>query len=92
MCVCSFGFCEKDEYIDKASYQPIGHYGNGFKSGSMRLAEDAIVFTICKGTGGCEGSAGIGFLSRTYLEAIKADSVIVPILQYSLRGSILSDA
>ncbi|PVD28371.1 hypothetical protein C0Q70_10958 [Pomacea canaliculata] len=82
----SFGFCEKDEYIDKASYQPIGHYGNGFKSGSMRLADDAIVFTICKGTGGCEGSAGIGFLSRTYLEAIKADSVIVPILQYSLRG------
>ncbi|KAH9504466.1 MORC CW-type zinc finger protein 3 [Bulinus truncatus] len=37
----SFGYCEKDE-LKKKSHLPIGHYGNGFKSGSMRLGKDAL--------------------------------------------------
>uniref|UniRef100_A0A2C9L6C5 CW-type domain-containing protein n=1 Tax=Biomphalaria glabrata TaxID=6526 RepID=A0A2C9L6C5_BIOGL len=73
----SFGFCEKDKF-QKVSHLPIGKYGNGFKSGSMRLGKDALVFTRDKKT------AGVGFLSQTYLEDIKADSVVVPILNYSL--------
>ncbi|GFS21431.1 MORC family CW-type zinc finger protein 3 [Elysia marginata] len=64
----SFGFCEKDIYESNASHQPIGHYGNGFKSGSMRIGTDALVFTRS------EHSASIGFLSQTYLKATKAES------------------
>lgn len=26
-------------------HKPVGHYGNGFKSGSMRLGKDALVLT-----------------------------------------------
>ncbi|CAL1548813.1 unnamed protein product [Lymnaea stagnalis] len=74
----SFGYCDKDTYNNGESYKPVGLYGNGFKSGSMRLGKDALVFSQCS------QSACIGLLSQTYLEAIGADSVIVPILEYSL--------
>ncbi|XP_012943141.1 MORC family CW-type zinc finger protein 4 isoform X2 [Aplysia californica] len=74
----SFGFCEKDVYERTGSHMPIGHYGNGFKSGSMRIGKDALVFTRCR------ESASVGFLSQTYLAAIRADSVQVPILTYRL--------
>ncbi|CAL1546175.1 unnamed protein product [Lymnaea stagnalis] len=67
----SFGFCEKDIYERQGSHQPIGHYGNGFKSGSMRLGQDALVFTRC------QRSASIGFLSQTYLKAIQTDLLFV---------------
>ena len=26
-------------------HKPVGHYGNGFKSGSMRLGRDALVLS-----------------------------------------------
>ncbi|BFZ09150.1 hypothetical protein BsWGS_12189 [Bradybaena similaris] len=74
----SFGFCEKEIYEKQGSHQPIGHYGNGFKSGSMRIGQDALVFTRC------QKSACIGFLSQTYLAAMQSDSVVVPILEYRL--------
>ncbi|PWA22271.1 hypothetical protein CCH79_00012590 [Gambusia affinis] len=45
----SFGFTEKGS--GKASQQAIGLYGNGFKSGSMRLGRDALIFTK---NGGCQ--------------------------------------
>ncbi|KYO38123.1 hypothetical protein Y1Q_0007245 [Alligator mississippiensis] len=38
----SFGFTDK---AAKKNHPSIGVYGNGFKSGSMRLGKDAIVFT-----------------------------------------------
>uniref|UniRef100_A0A3B4GHM2 Morc S5 domain-containing protein n=1 Tax=Pundamilia nyererei TaxID=303518 RepID=A0A3B4GHM2_9CICH len=68
----SFGFTEKGS--GRASQQAIGVYGNGFKSGSMRLGRDALIFTK---NGGCQT---VGMLSQTYLESIKAQAVIVPIL------------
>lgn len=58
-------------------------YGNGFKSGSMRIGDDAIVFTREK------ESAGIGLLSQTYLKATMAETVFVPMLQYTVPGHIL---
>ncbi|WAR07687.1 MORC3-like protein [Mya arenaria] len=60
---------------------PIGYYGNGFKSGSMRLGTDALVFTRCM------GSTSVGFLSQTYLKAIGADSVLVPIVTWNISGA-----
>ncbi|XP_059150148.1 ATPase MORC2A-like isoform X2 [Physella acuta] len=74
----SFGFCEKDIYERQGSHQPIGHYGNGFKSGSMRIGNDALVFTRS------QRSASIGFLSQTFLKSIQTDCVVVPILEYRL--------
>ncbi|KAL8190541.1 UNVERIFIED_CONTAM: MORC CW-type zinc finger protein 3 [Gekko kuhli] len=38
----SFGFSDK---VTMNGHVPVGLYGNGFKSGSMRLGKDAIVFT-----------------------------------------------
>ncbi|XP_062862001.1 MORC family CW-type zinc finger protein 3-like isoform X2 [Trichomycterus rosablanca] len=73
----SFGFSNKTTIKGHA---PVGQYGNGFKSGSMRLGRDAIVFskradTMC-----------VGLLSQTYLEDIKAENVIVPIITFTPTG------
>lgn len=68
----SFGHCEKVETGDGQA--PIGHYGNGFKSGSMRVGRDAVVFT-------CDGKTRtVALLSQSYLEAIKAQEVLVPMV------------
>ncbi|XP_070692754.1 MORC family CW-type zinc finger protein 3 [Pempheris klunzingeri] len=77
----SFGFTEKGS--GKASQQAIGVYGNGFKSGSMRLGRDALIFTK---NGGCQT---VGMLSQTYLENIKAQAVIVPIVPFSQQTKSL---
>ncbi|XP_059201447.1 MORC family CW-type zinc finger protein 3 [Centropristis striata] len=77
----SFGFTEKG--IGRASQQAIGVYGNGFKSGSMRLGRDALIFTK---NGGCQT---VGMLSQTYLENIKAQAVIVPIVPFNQQTKSL---
>ncbi|XP_015258021.1 PREDICTED: MORC family CW-type zinc finger protein 3 [Cyprinodon variegatus] len=72
----SFGYSDK---IALNGLEPIGIYGNGFKSGSMRLGKDAIVFSKSK-TVSC-----IGMLSQTYLEMIDAKQIIVPIISFKNR-------
>ncbi|XP_038172993.1 MORC family CW-type zinc finger protein 4 isoform X1 [Arvicola amphibius] len=73
----SFGFTDK---VIKKSQCPIGVFGNGFKSGSMRLGKDALVFT----KNGC--TLTVGLLSQTYLECIQAQAVIVPIVPFSQQN------
>ena len=73
MSVFSFGYCEKVCIDDD---HPVGRYGNGFKSGSMRLGSDTIVFTINA------SSMSIGLLSQTFLKDIGSDTVLVPIVSY----------
>ncbi|XP_058653470.1 MORC family CW-type zinc finger protein 3 [Onychostoma macrolepis] len=77
----SFGFTEKGS--SKSSHQPIGVYGNGFKSGSMRLGRDALIFTK---NGGCQS---VGMLSQSFLQAIKAQAVIVPIAPFNQQTKTL---
>nr|XP_019942068.1 PREDICTED: MORC family CW-type zinc finger protein 3-like [Paralichthys olivaceus] len=77
----SFGFTDKGS--GKASQQAIGLYGNGFKSGSMRLGRDALIFTK---NGGCQT---VGMLSQTYLENIKAQAIIVPIVPFNQQTKSL---
>ncbi|NWU64599.1 MORC3 protein, partial [Pterocles burchelli] len=67
----SFGFSEKSVMNGRV---PVGLYGNGFKSGSMRLGKDAIVFTKNGET------MSVGLLSQTFLEVTKAEHVMVPIV------------
>lgn len=62
---------------------PVGLYGNGFKSGSMRLGKDAIVFTKN------EDAMSVGMLSQTFLEVTKAEHVIVPIISLNKKHILL---
>jgi len=78
----SFGHCDKVEDAE-SGYKPIGHYGNGFKSGSMRLGTDALVFTKDVDT------LTVGFLSQTFLKKINADEVLVPMTTFDQHGKII---
>ena len=64
-------------------HKPVGQYGNGFKSGSMRIGRDAVVFTKTDET------MSIGMLSQTYLEAIEAETILVPIITWKRSTNIL---
>ncbi|GCC25432.1 MORC family CW-type zinc finger protein 3a [Chiloscyllium punctatum] len=78
----SFGFSDK---VPINGHAPVGLYGNGFKSGSMRLGKDAIVFTKNGET------SSVGFLSQTYLDAIKAENVVVPIVSFNSNKKLISE-
>ncbi|XP_006862627.1 PREDICTED: MORC family CW-type zinc finger protein 3 [Chrysochloris asiatica] len=77
----SFGFSDK---VTVSGHVPVGLYGNGFKSGSMRLGKDAIVFTK-NGE-----SMSVGFLSQTYLEDIKAEHVVVPLVAFNNQRQMIN--
>uniref|UniRef100_A0A8C4YYF5 Morc S5 domain-containing protein n=1 Tax=Gadus morhua TaxID=8049 RepID=A0A8C4YYF5_GADMO len=62
----SFGYSDKKVVKGK---QPIGIYGNGFKSGSMHLGQDAIVLSKS------ENDLCVGMLSQTYLERTGASEI-----------------
>ncbi|XP_069569704.1 MORC family CW-type zinc finger protein 3a [Brachyistius frenatus] len=72
----SFGYSDKPVMN---GVEPIGIYGNGFKSGSMRLGKDAIVFSKSRST------SCVGMLSQTYLEKIGAEQIVVPIVCFEER-------
>ncbi|KAL3161926.1 hypothetical protein ABBQ38_009009 [Trebouxia sp. C0009 RCD-2024] len=76
-----FGHSDKKE-VD--GHRPIGKYGSGFKSGSMRLGQDALVLT--KHT----ASQSVGFLSQTFLKAAKAEEILVPMISWNLDGQRLN--
>ncbi|KAM3837701.1 MORC family CW-type zinc finger protein 3 isoform 1-T1 [Vipera latastei] len=76
----SFGFSDK---VTLNGHVPVGLYGNGFKSGSMRLGKDAIVFTK-------NGDVmSVGLLSQTFLELTKAEHVIVPIISLNKSRKVM---
>ena len=80
MTVC-LSIYDRSASCDKAMCRrPLEKYGNGFKSGSMRLGRDVIVFTKSKET------KSIGLLSPTYLAGIKKDTVLVPIVTWKRRS------
>ncbi|XP_027192262.1 protein MICRORCHIDIA 6-like isoform X3 [Cicer arietinum] len=76
-CCMSFGFS------DKKSKYAIGQYGNGFKTGSMRLGADAIVFSCHMND--MVYTKSIGLLSYTYLMRAKLDRIVVPMVSYKLN-------
>ncbi|KAG8450172.1 hypothetical protein GDO86_002707, partial [Hymenochirus boettgeri] len=76
----SFGFSDK---VTVHGHVPVGLYGNGFKSGSMRLGKDAIVFTKN------ESGMHVGMLSQSYLESIHAEHVIVPIISFNKHKQMI---
>jgi hypothetical protein len=68
----SFGFSDKNSKLS------IGQYGNGFKTSSMRLGADAIVFSRHLNNGILTQS--IGLLSYTFLMQTHLDRIVVPMV------------
>ncbi|GAB4845779.1 Protein MICRORCHIDIA 4 [Ancistrocladus abbreviatus] len=64
----------------------IGQYGNGFKTSTMRLGADVIVFSRCVGKDGKSSTQSIGLLSYTFLRSTGKEDIVVPILDYEKRG------
>ncbi|KAG5626127.1 hypothetical protein H5410_011345 [Solanum commersonii] len=75
----SFGFS------DKKSASTIGQYGNGFKTSSMRLGADVIVFSRCKKNRKLTQS--IGLLSQTFLTRAGLDRIVVPLLDFEFSAA-----
>ncbi|CAK9161778.1 unnamed protein product [Ilex paraguariensis] len=75
----SFGFSEKK------MKSAIGQYGNGFKTSSMRLGADVIVFT--RHLEKRKVTQSIGLLSYTFLRKTSHDRVVVPLVDYELDAS-----
>ncbi|KAG2332969.1 hypothetical protein Bca52824_004149, partial [Brassica carinata] len=56
----------------------IGQYGNGFKTSTMRLGADVIVFSRCPGKDGDSFTQTIGLLSYTFLKSTGKEDIVVP--------------
>ncbi|EOA19566.1 hypothetical protein CARUB_v10002587mg [Capsella rubella] len=75
----SLGYSRKRNMADR-----VGQYGNGFKTSTMRLGADAIVFSRCRGTNGNNPTQSIGMLSYTFLYETRKCEAIVPTVDYEL--------
>ncbi|KAL2492634.1 Histidine kinase [Abeliophyllum distichum] len=73
----SFGFS------DKNSKTAIGQYGNGFKTSSMRLGADVVVFS--RRTKNRKLTQSVGLLSYTFLMQAKYDRIVVPMVDYEFN-------
>ncbi|XP_015580189.1 protein MICRORCHIDIA 6 isoform X1 [Ricinus communis] len=75
----SFGFS------DKKSKSAIGQYGNGFKTSTMRLGADVIVFS--RHLHDRVLTQSIGLLSYTFLTRTGYDRIVVPMVDYEINSS-----
>ncbi|KAJ9567837.1 hypothetical protein OSB04_003803 [Centaurea solstitialis] len=76
----SLGYSLKSKVADT-----IGQYGNGFKTSTMRLGADVIVFSRCAAKDGKRSTQSIGLLSYTFLRSTGKEDIVVPMLDY-VRG------
>eukprot|EP00898_Chlorokybus_atmophyticus_P000088 jgi/Chlat1/107/Chrsp1S03086 len=76
--------CMSFGYSKKLQGKFIGQYGNGFKTGTIRLGADALVFTRCESDGQVTESCGL--LSYTFLRETGQDDVVVPIVDWVGEG------
>ncbi|KAI3763232.1 hypothetical protein L1987_53685 [Smallanthus sonchifolius] len=74
----SLGYSLKSKVKDT-----IGQYGNGFKTSTMRLGADVIVFSRCSEK---RSTQGIGLLSYTFLRSTGKEDIVVPMLDYEKDG------
>ncbi|XP_057251432.1 protein MICRORCHIDIA 7 [Beta vulgaris subsp. vulgaris] len=66
----------------------IGQYGNGFKTSTMRLGSDVIVFSLCQGKNGSCATRSIGMLSYTFLTSTGKEDIVVPMIDYEKNGEV----
>ncbi|CAH8388964.1 unnamed protein product [Eruca vesicaria subsp. sativa] len=62
----------------------VGQYGNGFKTSTMRLGADAIVFSRSRGANGGNTTQSVGMLSYTYLYETRKSEAVVPTVDFEL--------
>ncbi|XP_051193745.1 protein MICRORCHIDIA 7 isoform X1 [Lolium perenne] len=60
----------------------IGQYGNGFKTSTMRLGADVLVFSRSHNNEEKRLTQSIGMLSYTFLKSTGKDDIIVPMIDY----------
>jgi len=77
--------CMSLGYSRKNTNSTIGQYGNGFKTSTMRLGADVIVFSSCNLTS--VSNQSIGLLSYTFLRETGHEDIIVPMVDYELSFS-----
>lgn len=61
----------------------IGQYGNGFKTSTMRLGADVIVFSRNQGS---KPSESIGMMSYTFLSSTGQNDIVVPIVDFQIEA------
>ncbi|KAJ4714283.1 Protein MICRORCHIDIA like [Melia azedarach] len=76
--------CMSLGYSMKKANKTIGQYGNGFKTSTMRLGADVIVFS--RATGASNATQSVGLLSYTFLRKTGQDDVIVPMIDFDISG------
>ncbi|KAE8797984.1 CRT1-like GHKL ATPase [Hordeum vulgare] len=64
----------------------IGQYGNGFKTSTMRLGADVLVFSRSRGKEGKRPTQSIGMLSYTFLRSTCKEDIVVPMIDYEKNG------
>ncbi|MCD7455224.1 Protein MICRORCHIDIA 7 [Datura stramonium] len=64
----------------------IGQYGNGFKTSSMRLGADVIVFSRWRDKATRTLTQSIGMLSYTFLRNTGKEDIVVPMIDFVKRG------
>lgn len=74
--------CMSLGYSSKTSNTTIGQYGNGFKTSTMRLGADVIVFSRASRSG--RATQSIGLLSYTFLRRTGQEDVIVPMIDFDI--------
>lgn len=74
--------CMSLGYSSKTSNTTIGQYGNGFKTSTMRLGADVIVFSRASRSG--RATQSIGLLSYTFLRRTGHDDVVVPMIDFDI--------
>ncbi|XP_073006899.1 protein MICRORCHIDIA 7-like isoform X2 [Typha latifolia] len=78
----SFGYSVKSKMATT-----IGQYGNGFKTSTMRLGADVIVFSRSHRKEGRRPTQSIGMLSYTFLRSTGKEDIVVPMLDYE-KGQV----
>ncbi|KAH7429730.1 hypothetical protein KP509_09G063200 [Ceratopteris richardii] len=76
----SLGFSVKSKMANT-----IGQYGNGFKTSTMRLGADVLVFSKCPDNKGLGPTESIGLLSYTFLRETGQQDIIVPMIDYEIK-------
>lgn len=74
--------CMSLGYSTKKTNSTIGQYGNGFKTSTMRLGADVIVFSCASRNG--RATQSVGLLSYTFLRRTGQDDVIVPMIDFDV--------
>ncbi|KAL8257182.1 hypothetical protein R6Q59_029223 [Mikania micrantha] len=74
--------CMSLGYSTKKTNNTIGQYGNGFKTSTMRLGADVIVFSRACRNG--RATQSVGLLSYTFLRKTGQDDVIVPMIDFDI--------